>query len=197
MRICLRFGTDGWYIVTKRLDSFVFFLFSIGSSLQISLLRELFELASPGYLSQEGVTWRLDFLFKYFLRRVCSEKSKSISFDETFFHTLTLPLSILTNGVGSWLEAFLWLLIDHQLIDTISIDWYWSIDCFFPSIGYVPVSPFFSYSVLVEKLHYICIRNGGSLSCILALSTHEHRRWTLLSRHLLVRRLLLFQQNNG
>ena len=56
--------------------------------------------------------------------------------------------------------------------------------------GYVRVSPFFSYSVLVEKLHYICIRNGGSLSCILALSTHENKRWTLLSRHLLVRRLL-------
>ena len=72
--------------------------------------------------------------------------------------------------------------------------------CFFHRLdtpGYVRVSPFFSYLVLVEKLHYICIRNGGSLSCILALSTHEHRRWTLLSRHLLVRRLLLFQQNNG
>ena len=62
--------------------------------------------------------------------------------------------------------------------------------------GYVRVSPFFSYSVLVEKLQYMCIRNGGRLSCILSLSTHEHRRWTLLSRHLLVRRLLLFQQNN-
>ena len=44
--------------------------------------------------------------------------------------------SLITHGVGSWLEAFLWLSIDHRLNDTISIDWYRSIDCFFPSIGH-------------------------------------------------------------
>ena len=35
--------------------------------------------------------------------------------------------------------------------------------------------PFFLLSAWRDlKLHYISIRNGGSLSCILALSTHEH-----------------------
>ena len=34
-----------------------------------------------------------------------------------------------------------------------------------------------TYPILIRyKLHYICIRNGGSLSYILVLSTHEHRR---------------------
>ena len=34
-----------------------------------------------------------------------------------------------------------------------------------------------TYPILIQyKLHYICIRNGGSLSYILPLSTHEHRR---------------------
>ena len=46
---------------------FVCFLFALVvkliSSLQISLLRESFELAPPGNLSQEGVTWRLWFQF--------------------------------------------------------------------------------------------------------------------------------------
>ena len=50
--------------------------------------------------------------------------------------TLTKPLSILTHRAGSWLKAFLWLSIVHRLNDTISIDWYRSIDCFFPSIGH-------------------------------------------------------------
>ena len=44
--------------------------------------------------------------------------------------------------------------------------------------GYVCVSPFFFLLSACQelKLHYICIRNGSSLSYILALSTHAHRR---------------------
>ena len=43
------------------------------------------------------------------------------------------------------------------------------------------MSSFYSYSVLVKKLHYICIRNGAILSCILARNTHPRntRAWTM------------------
>ena len=52
---------------------FVCFLFVLvvgqNSSLQISLVGESFELASPGNLSQEGVTWRLWFSLQIFSKK--------------------------------------------------------------------------------------------------------------------------------
>ena len=88
--------------------------------------------------------------------------------------TLTMPLSILTHWVGSWWKAFLWLSIDwyrqYQLISIyrllFPIDWtVWDMFLWVPS--------FLLSACWDLKLHYICIRNGGSLSCILALSTHK------------------------
>ena len=85
MRICFRFGTDGWYVVTR----FVCFLFvsvrGLISSPQTSLLRELFELASLGNLSQEGATWRLIFSSNIFLEEFVLRSLKASPLMKPYF----------------------------------------------------------------------------------------------------------------
>lgn len=83
--------------------------------------------------------------------------------------TLTVPLSILTHGVGSWLKAFLWLSIDHRLNDTISIDWYRSIDCFIPSIGH-------SGMCSCESLLFL-------LSACREVALHMYSKWRQFELH--------------
>ena len=80
-----------------------------------------------------------------------------------------LSPSLITHGVGSWLEAFLWLSIDHRLNDTISIDWYWSIDCFFPSIGHSGICS-------CESLLFI-------LSACREVALHMYSKWRQFELH--------------
>ena len=80
-----------------------------------------------------------------------------------------LSPSLITHGVGSWLEAFLWLSIDHRLNDTISIDWYWSIDCFFPSIGHSEICS-------CESLLFL-------LSACREVALHMYSKWRQFELH--------------